>query len=363
MNHGPMKPLIPLTVLLAAVAPWAAAQTLEIHDAVRIYATLNNTTVTMTGRAELRVTGTGNPIAGSFIHFDSPDAFLLLSAVSPSQVASTLLPHVKVNGAGAVLAGNVRVVQYGQGTAVIPQGPDFAPLEVFHGRYFTGSSTMLVPYVAYNAAQLGALASSFGSFKLKRGYEATIASNENGTGTSRNYVAQDGDLEVGRLPSSLENNVRFVRVFPWRWVSKKGIAGGIEAGLDVDWVYDWNLDRSSSMDLEYAPIRQNRWWPDLNQDWRARGATHLLGYNEPDRPDQANVSAGDAIASWPDLLWPGLRLGAPAVSDGGLGWLYDFISQADSAGLRVDFVPVHYYRCYGDPGDPAGTANQFHDFL
>ena len=96
---------------------------------------------------------------------------------------------------------------------------------------------------------------------------------------------------------------------------------------------------------------------------KARGSTQLLGYNEPDHTDQANMTVGDAIYSWPDLLWTGLRVGAPAVSDGGLSWLYDFISQADAAGLRVDFVPVHYYRCYGNAGDAAGTANQFYNHL
>ncbi len=111
------------------------------------------------------------------------------------------------------------------------------------------------------------------------------------------------------------------------------------------------------------PIRQNRWWPGLDQDWKVRGATHLLGYNEPDHVDQANIAVADAIWSWPDLLWPGLRVGAPAVSDGGLSWLYDFMTQADAAGLRVDFVPVHYYRCYGNAADPVGTANQFYNFL
>ncbi|MCX7723607.1 MAG: glycoside hydrolase family protein, partial [Verrucomicrobiae bacterium] len=187
---------------------------------------------------------------------------------------------------------------------------------------------------------------------------ATLAQNENGTGASRCYVAQDGDLEVGILPLQLEGAVRFVRIFPWRWVSKKGIAGDIESGLNVHWLYNWNISRSSAPDWEYVPIKQNRWWPSLNQDWKTRGATHLLGYNEPDRPDQANISVDDAIASWNELLGTGLRVGAPAVSDGGLSWLYNFIDKAESAGLRVDYVPVHYYRCYGNPWDSAGTAQQ-----
>jgi len=356
------KPLLGLASLL--VLPWTAvAQALDIHDAIRTHTALPGTEVTLSGRAELRLTGTGDPLAGSVVHLDSPDAWLLLAQVPPSDAVATQLPHLRVNGAPALLDDNVRVAQYGQGSVIIPHGPGFAPLQVFDGRYFTGPARRLASYRNYDDESLGVTVMNLGSFKLKRGYMATLANQENGNGFSRCYVAQDGDLEVGRLPAALENNVHFIRIFPWRWASKKGIAGNIESGLNVQWLYNWNLDRNSPLDWEYVPIRQNRYWPDLNQDWQARGATHLLGYNEPDRPDQANLAVGDAIWSWPDVLWPGLRVGAPAVSDGGLNWLYDFMAQADAAGLRVDFVPVHYYRCHGNAGDPNGTANQFYNFL
>ena len=341
----------------------APAQTLDIHDAVKSFATLTNTTVTISGRAELRVTGTNDPLPGCVIHLNSPDAWLLLSAISPSTANSTFLSRVRVNGANAVLDGNVRVVQYAQGAVVIPQAPDFAPLEVFDGRHFAGLSRQLDQFVKYDAAQLGAMATNIASFKLKRGYQVTFATEEDGTGSSRNYVAQDGDLEVSRLPASLENSIRFVRVFPWRWVSKKGIAGNIEASLDVEWLYNWNLSRNSPLGWEYVPIRQTRYWPSMDQDWKARGSTHLLGYNEPDHTDQANMTVAQAISSWPDLLGTGLRVGAPAVSDGGRSsWLYPFMTQADTDGLRVDFVPIHYYQCV-NPADPAAAANQMYNFL
>jgi hypothetical protein len=101
----------------------------------------------------------------------------------------------------------------------------------------------------------------------------------------------------------------------------------------------------------------------MDQDWEAKGATHLLGFNEPERPDQANMKVDEAISAWPILLETGLRLGAPAPSDGGLGWLYEFMTKADAAKLRVDFVPVHYYRAVNDPKDAKGAASQFYAFL
>ena len=200
------------------------------------------------------------------------------------------------------------------------------------------------------------------SFRLKRGYMATIAQHENGTGISRNYVAQDHDLDVKDLPAELDGAIGFVRIFPWRFTSKKGIAGGIWQNLDVGWFYDWNIGANSTAEVEYVPIRQKRGWPGLKQDWKRKGSTHLLGYNEPDRPDQANLKVDDALAAWPDLLATGLRLGTPAVSDGGLGWLYAFLDKADEARLRVDFVAVHYYRA-APPNNPKAAARQFYNFL
>src|SRR5262249_3632420 len=77
----------------------------------------------------------------------------------------------------------------------------------------------------------------------------------------------------------------------------------------------------------------------------------------------AYMTVGDAIWSWPDLLATGLRVGSPVVTDGGRSsWLYPFISQADAADLRVDFVPMHYYWCY-NPADPDGATSHFYNFL
>lgn len=362
LRHAPLV-RIASVVAFAVFAPALLAQTLTLTNGVHTYSALTNTTVTLTGRCELRITAASNPIPGCLIHLNSPDAWLLLPSIKPSTVVASYLGQVRVSGVAAVADGNCRVVQFGMGSVVIPQAPAFQPLQVFSGPHFTGASLALSQYVYYKGAGLGALNAAISSFKLRRGYMATFAQNENGTGLSKCYVAQDGDLEVSLLPATFDDSVRFVYVLPWRWVSKKGIAGNIESGLNVQWKYNWNLDQNSTRDLEYVAIRQNRWWPGLDQNWQTRGINHLLGYNEPDSASQANITVGDAIWSWPDLLATGLRVGSPAVTDGGRsGWLYPFIEQADAAGLRVDFVAVHYYWCF-NPAAPDGAANQMYTFL
>ena len=325
--------------------------------------TLSNQVITLTGSSELHVTGKGDPVPGCTFIFNSPDAWLFFDQVPPSVVESKFLGRMRVEGEKANVGSNVRVVQYASGTVVIPHEPDHAAMTLYDGKELTGTAVPLSCYVEYNGAKLGKLKGPATSFLLKRGYTATIAQKENGTGASRNYVAQDHDLVIDKLPAGLDGGLQFVRIYPWRWVSKKGIAGGIWQKLDVGWFYDWNIGANSTPDLEYVAIRQNRNWPGMDQDWKKKGINHLLGFNEPDKKDQSNMTVDEAIAAWPVLLGTGLRVGAPAPSDGGLGWLYQFMDKADAAGLRVDFVAVHYYRATNDPKDAKGAAEQFRQFL
>jgi len=143
---------------------------------------------------------------------------------------------------------------------------------------------------------------------------------------------------------------------------QEGDVWGHLAAFNVGWYYNWNISKNSSLDLEYVAIRQKRWWPGLGQDWKERGVNHLLGYNEPDHEEQSNLTVDEAISNWPDLLGTGLRVGSPGVSDGGLKWLYEFLDKAEAANLRVDFIAVHYYRSYSNPGDPKRATAQFLQF-
>jgi hypothetical protein len=310
------------------------------------------------GSGELHVTESIPSLDGGF-NFTSPDSWLVFDRVPASVVTARFLDRLKVYGSSAQPGKNLRIAQYGAGSVVIPHGADFPAMTVFLEKGCSGPAMPLKCHDKGAAIE----GMTVGSFRLKRGYMATLAQHKDGTGISRNYVAQDHDLEISSLPAGLDQGIGFLRVFPWRWTDKKGIAGGIGQGLKVGWFYDWNISSDSSADMEYVPIKQKRYWPGLDQDWKARGSLHLLGFNEPDRPDQAKMTVDEAIAGWPELLKTGLRLGSPATSDGGLGWLYQFMDKADAAKLRVDFVAVHYYRAHPDPGDAKGAAKQFHDFL
>ncbi len=339
--------------------PATSASDYDVRTEVRLV----DQVVTLTGKTELHITGKGDPISGSTIIFNSPDAWLFLDNVPPSVVESTLLDRMRVGEKKADPGTNIRVVQYGPGTVVIPHEKDFAALTLHDGKDLSGDSIPLECYIDHNATKLGKLKGVPASFVLKRGYTATLAKNADGSGPSRNYVAQDHDVVVNSLPKGLDEGLVFVRVFPWRWVSKKGIAGGIWKEINAAWFYNWNIGQDSTPGVEYVGIKQKAQWPSLDQDWEKRGINHLLGFNEPDKKDQADMSVDQAISQWPKLLATGLRLGSPSTSDGGLNWLYQFMERADAAGLRVDFVTVHYYRAANNPGDPDAAAAQFHQFL
>jgi hypothetical protein len=89
------------------------------------------------------------------------------------------------------------------------------------------------------------------------------------------------------------------------------------------------------------------------------GGDTLLGFNEPDVADQADLSVDQAVALWPSLVATGRRLGSPAVSAGAAtagGWLDRFLSRAS-----VDFIALHWYG--SDFRDPVGATRQLCDYL
>ena len=356
-----------LSIFLAAISPVLAD--IDIVNDVQTYETLTSETVNMSGIAKLYITGSTTPLSGCTINLNSEDSYCFLMEIAPSAANSSYIDQFKVNGVNAELDTNVRIVQYGQGCIIIPQSSTYKPVQVFTGDTFTGDSQYLSQYTEYGTSQLGTFANNISSFILKRGYMVTFAQNEDGTGHSKNYVAADFDLEIGVLPEKLNNRINFVRIFPWRWVGKKGSCDASATDLQADWWYNWSISSTSSLDIEYVGILQQPYWPSLDQDWQYRGINHLSGFNEPGNPVEDaykklnNGSVSEAVNQWSKMLGTGLRVGAPAVTDGGRDWLYSFMAAAEAADVRVDYVPIHYYWCYWDNSDYYAAASQLYYFL
>lgn len=330
----------------------------NLNDYSGTVTNFQNRIINIGGISNITITDNEAPLQGSILNLISQDVWLYFPEILPSQFAEKHLGNIHINDAEAVANSNLRVVQYRSGTMVVSQPSSYKGLTAYADANLSGSSISCGNNTYYRSAELGSMDDNIESFVLKKGYMVTFAENEDGTGISRNYVADKDDIVINQMPDGLINNVSFIRVIPWRWVSKKGWCSGKDgaAPLRCSWHYDWNNETVSNLDIEYVPMRHNAGWNDFENINNKINSTHALGFNEPDRPDQANMSVDSALILWPEMLKSGLRLGSPAPSDGNPGWLFEFIQRADELKLRVDFVAVHWYK-------GGQTAQQYYDWL
>lgn len=308
--------------------------------------TLEDKKVTLKKKALLTLTDDKEPILNSEIHFASPDAWIHFRNVKPSDVNERFLSNLYVNGRPAELDRNIRLTPVVQGTMAIPHGPKYQALKAYKESGYKGASQGFIPHKYYRSEELSEWEDQITSFVLKHGYMATLAENNDGTGASKVFIADEEDVRIARLPKNLAGKVSFVRVFPWRWTGKKGFGGKAASAqmLGSNWRYGWDAGGESTLDMEYVPMRHNASWDSFTKINSKLNVTHLLGFNEPMQKDQANMSMDKVLKMWPKLQASGLRLGSPCPTDAKLNWLYEFIDKADERGLRVDFVAVHYYK-------------------
>ena len=269
------------------------------------------------------------------IHLNSPDAWFLMTGIAPSQVASTFLSRVRVNGANAVLD-----AQCARGAIRAGRGGDsawrrtFAPLEVFEGRHFTGPSRRLAQLCRLQRwRNLGTA-----------GYERSVPSSSSAATWRRSRSRKTARASAAitsrrmaisksrRLPRGARKQRSLRPHLPVALDEQEGLAGNIEAGLNVDWHYNWNIDRNSTLDWEYVAIRRHRGGRASTRTGRARGANHVARLQRADRPDQANMTVGRC-----DLRVAGpaghrtARRRARRCPTADCSWLYDFI---DAGGCR-----------------------------
>ena len=127
--------------------------------------------------------------------------------------------------------------------------------------------------------------------------------------------------------------------------------------LKVGWNYCWSTDLRSSQpkSVSFAPMVYSVYGNPPVKDITARlkkslavskqqkKHTILLGYNEPDKKNQANLSVEDALKYWKSLEAQNLPLCSPSCVHPDNKWMTDFMKGVKEKGLRVDYIGVHNY--------------------
>lgn len=230
-----------------------------------------------------------------------------------------------------------------------------------------------VPDAAGTSASSGA-GNGSGATASSGGSGAVAGSTSSGAGTSGGTTSSGGTTNA----ASGSGNA----------TSGSGNAGGSNPGTAADckrgiawpgerldhadvnakltWWYRWN-ERAQGVGagLELVPIMAKG---GMNADEVSKvirpDAKYLLGFNEPNFFEQANLSAAQAAAEWPKVeavaKAHSLKLVSPAVNYCGndqektgpchdtnpVSYLEDFF--AACATCQVDYVAVHWYNCDGD---------------
>ena len=342
--------------------------TLNITGTVSNAISFSNKEVIINGKTDLHITALFNPLTNSVIKLNSENSFVFFDNIRPQVVIDSILSNIFINGVQATYKTNARVSIYRHGTIVMPQSDVFQPLEVYSGQSFTGDVKKLSMNVYNNS--LATFDNKIRSFKLKRGYMATMANNPDGTGYSRVFIATDGDLEVSTMSTYLDRTVSFIRVFQYEWVSKKGWCqtGTMSKGdaitntnkMNGTWLYTWSADNSSRPNLEYVPEKWELYWPTWEQINTKEFVTHLIGYNEPDHTEQSNISVASAVKQWPEFMKSGLRIGSPACTDFS-AWLYPFMDSIKTHNYRCDYVVIHAYWGGYSPSQWYNALKAVHD--
>jgi len=320
-------------------------------------ANLGGNNYTVGTNAELQITAP--LLANGTVNLTADSAWLILDNTLPSRAINLHLSYISVNGQPARNNINVRVTNYLRGCVIIPHTPTYEALSLFKEENYAGDEMKCIPYKYYKEIELASFNNQVSSFKLKKGYMATFAQNENGTGYSKVFIADKEDILVSTLQFALNNEVSFVRVFPWRYTEKKGMGWSTNApirNLRGSWFYNWGPVTSESIvDIEYVPMKYSA-RTSTEASWKQivdlNSANHLLGFNEPQSTGQANMTTEEQLEHWPKLMESGMRLGSPAPTNFDL--FYKFMAECDKRNYRVDFVALHDY------GE--GTALSFYNF-
>lgn len=345
-----------------------ANNSLAIDSAVVTSGFLKNTTLTISGDAKLYLNNVNPFDASTNINISSNDAWIFVPNLNADSALTSHIPRIKMNGASLVDMTNARISQYYNGCAISAYNAGLAPLRVFDALNLSGSYSDLTVQTIYSGTAIPAgLNNKIVSFKLKKGYMATFAVNDDGTGLSKVYIASESDIVINSLPPALTNSISFIRVLPWNWVNKKGTGGDV-ANPSGSWFYNWGTGSNSSNVREYAPMS----WGKTSLDTPAKRntliakkkITHIMSFNEADNCNDQSGQYGQlcvpdtAAVSHKNLMKTGLRIVSPSCRESEeLIWLKAVNNKMIPAGTRMDVIGMHWYDWGGYSSGAASDAN------
>lgn len=314
------------------------------------------------------------------INFTSGIAWIKTLNYSARLVSITNLSQIKVNGSASVYKTNLRLDNYYlKGCIIRSNAASTSPLTVYDGANLQGASALIpVNTIHSGDAIIDAMNNKIESFILKKGFMATFAVENDGTGKSKNYIASEEDLVINELPKGILNSISFIRVMPWNWVTKKGRTD-TPIDLNTSWRYKWNNNEVSTVNWEYVPMSWGHNSADTPDDidlYVAKyNSTHIMSFNEPDDCNAQSGQYGNlcqtdvAVGLHKNLMKTGMRIVSPGGrEEAPFGWIKEFYNKATAQDIRIDVIAVHWYDWGSNPAaNPNPTAlqvfNRFKTYL
>lgn len=165
------------------------------------------------------------------------------------------------------------------------------------------------------------------------------------------------------------NNSQYWRVEYETHFPKQGQASHFHFAnlFKSSWAYRWTFgDENTLPQGQYMPMQwggiaaaspgildyQHLWYRRANQ-------TTVMGFNEPDLHDQANIESEVAAYQWPRLERMRLPLLGPCPANRQGTWRQEYEALASERDLRCDYMGIHWYSTSGaSSGSPTNLINQ-----
>jgi hypothetical protein len=317
---------------------------------------------------------------GLSITFESNKSWIRLNNVEPFTAYYNYSDNFFQENQTLSYPETLRIDNYYQNGSIIrPHNDNSSYLTVFSENNYDGEFGNISNSDVYLDESIpNGLNNDISSFVLKKGFMATFAENNDGTGNSKVFIASEDDILINELSEYLNNKISFIRVLPWNWVSKKGTAGDIQY-MNNDWFYKWSNNGDSDLDREYTPMAWGKGAADDDNDIEIiknkYKSTHLLAFNEPDDCNGQSGQYGNmcvvdtSLTYYKNLLKSGLRMVSPACRQGAVfNWLDEFNSKAIEENIRIDVIAVHWYDWASNPenspnANPQDVFNRFVNYL